>query len=355
MGLGAVRQKITRQVTRIWSPVDHILRRQAARWHFLAGIYYGFFNGSFRREHRSTLAGWQKYQSHLEGAKDSSPMLRRNTHRLEKGMLMRPRRDVFALGFIEETVSAFEKCMPETSCKDALLSEELLWAYDVLGEYFRIVAAHPVIDEARVRFEACVERLPARKPDLIPYHRQLPEGLPVAYEAMAKLAQHRRSVRWFLQKPVPRELLDKAVLIAAQSPSACNRQPFYFRFFDDPELCQKVAAIPGGTGGYAANVPVFAVVVGQMRNYFEERDRHLIYVDASLAAMAFVFGAETLGLSTCVVNWPDIEHPERSMAAALKLEPDERPIMCLAIGFPDPDGLVANSTKKPLSQLRYYN
>lgn len=33
----------------------------------------------------------------------------------------------------------------------------------------------------------------------------------------------------------------------------------------------------------------------------------------------------------------------------------KRPIMCLAIGYPDPEGMVANSTKKSLSQLRRYN
>jgi hypothetical protein len=43
------------------------------------------------------------------------------------------------------------------------------------------------------------------------------------------------------------------------------------------------------------------------------------------------------------------------MAELLNLDPDERPVMLVAIGYPDPDGLVANSTKKSLSQLRTYN
>ena len=35
---------------------------------------------------------------------------------------------------------------------------------------------------------------------------------------------------------VPREGIDQAMRAAAQSPSACNRQPFEFRVFDDPVL-----------------------------------------------------------------------------------------------------------------------
>jgi nitroreductase len=150
-------------------------------------------------------------------------------------------------------------------------------------------------------------------------------------------------------------MIDAAIEIAAQSPSACNRQPFRFVVCDDPQLVQKVAAIPMGTAGYAHNIPVFVIIIGQQRHYFDERDRHLIYIDGSLAAMSFCFALEVQGLSSCCVNWPDVPEREERMAQILNLENDERPIMCLAVGFPDPNGLVAYSQKKPLSQLRQYN
>ena len=143
--------------------------------------------------------------------------------------------------------------------------------------------------------------------------------------------------------------------LAGQSPSACNRQPFTFRIFDEPELVQKVIKLPMGTSGFSDNVPVVAVVVGRIGNYPKERDRHLIYIDGSLATMAFVFALESQGLSTCCINWPDIEEREVDMDQALGLASDERPVMCVAIGYPDPEGEVAYSDKKPLEQLRQYN
>ena len=97
------------------------------------------------------------------------------------------------------------------------------------------------------------------------------------------------------------------------------------------------------------------VLVGEMRNYYGERDRHLIYIDASLAAMSFVLAAETLGLGTCCINWPDIEEYERAADQTLQLEEDQRIIMFLAIGFPDAEGMVAYSQKKPISQICKYN
>jgi len=164
-----------------------------------------------------------------------------------------------------------------------------------------------------------------------------------------------RSVRWYEDKKVPRQAVDKAIEIAGLSPSACNRQPYYFHVIDDPELLDKVVRLPMGTAGYSSNIPMMIVLVGQMRNYFHERDRHLIYIDGSLAAMSLVYALEVQGLSSCCINWPDIPVREKAMADLLSLNEDERPIMCVSVGYPDPDGMVAYSAKKPLAEIRRFN
>lgn len=110
-----------------------------------------------------------------------------------------------------------------------------------------------------------------------------------------------------------------------------------------------------GTGRYAGNIPCFVVIVGKQRNYFSERDRHLICIDGSLAAMSFILALECQSVSTCCVNWPKIVERDIRMAKFLKLDPDERPVMSIAVGYPDPLGMVAYSAKKSLKQIRRYN
>src|SRR5690606_1780617 len=148
---------------------------------------------------------------------------------------------------------------------------------------------------------------------------------------------------------------DKALLVARQSPSACNRLPYEFRIFDDPDMVRQVASIPFGAAGYGHQVPTIAVLVGRLNHYFSPRDRHVIYVDASLAAMSFMLALETLGLASSVINWPDFEPLEHKMQKTLRLDDDERVIMLLAIGYAGPEGLVAYSEKKPLEVVRRYN
>ncbi len=308
------------------------------------------------RELQKTCAGiWAYRKINQKNDGGVAVILVRNTHRLEKGLIMRPKRDVFALDYIAETVAAYEAAICATSNGNPRHEEQLQWVGDVLAEYFAVTGNHPKIDFLRKRFLSLPSPRQVYAGKLLPYHRDLSQPPPVNYTDFAALAQRRRSVRWFLPKPVPRELIDQAMLVAAQSPSACNRQPFVFRIFDDPELVRRVASIPYGVAGYEHQIPVIVVIIGQLRNFFDARDRHLIYIDSSLAAMSFMLALETLGLSSCCINWPDLPDREKQMADLLNLDADERPVMLIALGWPDPEGMVPRSVKKPLVLLRRYN
>jgi nitroreductase len=349
-----IRRAIARRFIAIYARLDASFLRLSPHSRLLAWVYYSLWSRSFGREQRAVLAGRLRFRADAARPNESAALLRRGIHRLEKGLLMRPRREIFALDYIVETFDCYTRLLENAGSSDSAAGE-LQWAHDVLHAYFHVVRAHPKIDPLRERF-AKLPALhnPAPAP-CVPYKRDLTGPPAVNFEALMQLARRRRSVRWFLPHRVPRELLKQAVELAGQSPSACNRQPFVFRIFDEPEMAQRVAAIPAGTAGFAHNFPAVVVVVGRLRAYFDERDRHVIYLDGALASMSFVFALETLGLSSCCINWPDIEEREQQMARTLQLEPDERPIMLIAVGYPDPDGLVAFSQKKPVEQLCRFN
>lgn len=316
-------------------------------------VRYAIFSTAFDREFRGVAGGIAAYEKELGQREATRTLLRRDTHRIEKGLLMRPRRSLFALEYIEALV----RCLGvQIDAADEGRSDEaeVQWAADVLRAYFDCTASHPVRDRAHEAFLGIEGRLPAPR-GAAPYRRDLSGAPPVSFDDFFRLARQRRSVRWFLPTPVPRASLQQAMLAARESPSACNRQPFVFRVFDDPERVAKVASVPMGTAGYVQQIPCIIVVVGQMRNFFDERDRHLIYIDGSLAAMSFILALESLGLSSCMINWPDIPAKERQMVRAIGLEADERPVFLIAVGYPDPDGLVGHSAKKSLDDLLVFD
>jgi len=313
---------------------------------------------TFNREQFAVLRGRRDYYRNMARRRRSHTELRRNIHRLEKGISMQPRRPVFALDYLDETIEFYERAAADIAdgASGAIDHDEMTWAYSVLADYFSIVDANnPVLVAAQARFSATHVRFMPDQDSSRPYPRRDTVLSDVRYEALLALAQQRRSIRWFRQEPVPRELIDKALLVARQAPTACNRLPYEFRIFDDPALVKRIAGIPFGSAGYSHQIPAVAVVVGRLHHYFSARDRHVIYVDSSLASMGFMFALETLGLSSSVINWPDFEPLEAKMQDALNLGYDERVIMLIAIGYADPDGLIPYSQKKSLDILRRYN
>lgn len=329
------------------------LQNEQARWFgksaLTSRLYYAF-STKFGREMRAVMAG-RTAMLPLDGP-GAKYRLRRNVHRIEKGLISRPRRANFATSYIGTTIDTLDAYL--ATAEDPDEDPLAVWASGVLTEYFAVNEPHPVVDAAGEHFKGLHTAAEPMNGHSTPYVRPLGEP-PVGFPQFFDLSNRRRSVRWYTDEAVPREMVDQAIEAAAQAPSACNRQPFAFRVFDDPDLATEIALVPGGAGGFAAGLTGVIVLVGDLSAFASERDRHLIYIDSSLAAMAFMLAAEAHGFSTCPLNWPDVPGSERALRRLIKLEPYERPIMLIAYGYPDPNAPVASSMKRPLSELRTYN
>ena len=324
----------------------HFLKLKFKSKRILASIYYTFFSRNFGREQKAVLAGKLAYEQSLKEIGETSVLLRRNIHKLEKGLIMQPRRDVFGEGVIGETVKIYEIAIK----KGNLNTEEKKWFTDVLTKYFTVVKNTNTIMKVREKFEACVEQ-DNNSEKFIPYTFDTLPELSVNYEQLHKLFLKRRSVRWYKNKDVSITLIDKAVNLATLAPSACNRQPYSFYVSKTRKKAVEMALCAGGTPGWAKGIPCTIAIIGDLSAYPRERDRYLIYVDGSLASMQLMLALETLGLSTCPINWPDIEREEKKMATLLKLKPYERPVMLLSVGYALNQGGIAYSQKKNANTL----
>jgi nitroreductase len=313
---------------------------------FSASIYYAFFSRKFSREHKAVLAGKVAYEKNLKIIGKTSALLRRNIHRLEKGLIMQPRRDVFAEGFITETVKIYSLA----SSLEGFDCDEKKWARDVLLSYFNIVKDTNTISKARYAFNQVVPDSEDVDKFIPKLYKELVRSN-VGYDELHYLFLKRRSVRWYIDKPVPMELIEKAIKSAILAPSACNRQPYSFFISKDKSKAIEIAKCAGGTAGWAENIPCTIAIIGDLSSYTKERDRHLIYIDGALAAMQLMLSFETLGLATCSINWPDIESAENKMQKLLFLKKYQRPVMLLSVGYAQEEGGVPYSQKKNIQSL----
>ncbi len=348
------RQLNSRQKAKLKS-VARVLPQKVIIWcakSRLLSWLHSMLSGRYNREQYAVISGRAQYlMRQQQVAVSSDPMLRRNIHRLEKGLIMKPRKVPFAIDYIDETVSVFQRQWIASEHP----TTELQWAADVLREYFSVCgAASPALSKLADTFQGTLASTTHTTcPDVekVPYaYAELP-ALSMSFDEYLVLCRRRRSVRWFLPKSVPKTLLEQAVDAASLAPSACNRQPFRFFYTLDAEKAASIASLAVGTTGFAGQIPALLVVIGDLSQFEENRDRHVIYIDASLAAMQLMLALDRLGLASCPINWPDIESAEKNMDAKLRLAPWERPVMLIAIGYADPTGGVAFSQKKSAQQL----
>jgi len=318
---------------------------------FTSSLYYCFFSRKFSREHQSVLKARVAYLKSQFNNNDSSVLLRRNIHRIEKGLIMQPEKAIFALSYITETINEYSKAVQNPHHDQ----QELLWAKEVLNLYYLSIDANLLPFKINTIFQQLnleKEKVPQFKNVPYPFSDKVVSD--VSYQQLITLCQQRRSVRWFKPKVVPRVLLEQAVEIATLAPSACNRQPFIFNIVDRQPLLAELACLPLGTEGFAHNIQCIVVVSGDLSYYPTERDRHLIYIDSALACMQFMLALETLELSSCVLNWPDIEAKEAKISQLLNLGDSIRPTMLIAVGYAQTDGKIPYSQKKSAKQLINY-
>lgn len=325
------------------------VKTRGSKSDFWARMYYAFFDSSFVRENRAVLQGKIVHQEGFITGTLNEYKIRRNIHRLEKGLIMPIRRDVFAKDYIMETVKAFVQEQQKKEYNVQMIE----WAKDVLNSYFMTVKHEGTINESFELFRKYSDT--EKTPVLIPHERLIPNDKTMDYDGFLELCIQRVSTRIFQPKSVHRELLDKAFNAALRSPSACNRQPFEFLVYDKEEDIKKLIKLPGGISGFDKDVPVLIFLIGDLSAYFDERDRHLIYIDGGLVSMSLMLALETLGLASCALNWPDIEEKERALGDALKLPQYKRCILAMTVGYPDVEGGIPYSLKKSMENTVKYN
>lgn len=339
-----VRSKIRRTIT-AWGQSGGPVRRS---------VYHRLFDVNMHDEQRAVGAGIAQHRR-LIGTGEELYLLRRNIHRLEKALTMRPLRNQFALKFIQETVEAYVSVVNGANTSGWLASEEYKWATSVLLEYFEATRSSntPLIQRLENDFLTTrtdsdgsdCEHGPSTPPD---------SEVPVQYDDLLALAERRRSIRWYEDRPVAREIVDNAIRVAQESPTACNRQPYRFLIFDDKESARRVASVPGGTVGFSHQIPNAIVAVGDLSAFFDARDRHLIYIDGSLAIMGLILGFESQGIATCTINWPDVPEQNETMKKLIGLKDYERVIMLIAYGYADSTALTPFSSKSRIEDARTY-
>ena len=160
----------------------------------------------------------------------------------------------------------------------------------------------------------------------------------------------RRSVREFTSEPVSDETIVRAVQIAMQAPSVCNRQGARVHQFENPQVIKSVLDIQGGFNGYKMP-PRLLLVTADLDAFLFAPERNQPFVDGGLFMMSLLLGLTQVGLGSCSLNTAMGTEKEKKIRDIIDIPEHEVFISFIAVGHYDESVLVPRSKRTNLDDV----
>lgn len=186
----------------------------------------------------------------------------------------------------------------------------------------------------------------------------------------------RRSVRAFAPDPVPRELIELAILTASTAPSGAHRQPWRFVAIGDAETKRRIreeaereerisyeggrmpeewleALAPLGTTWqkpYLEIAPWIVVAFEERHGVDPFRKNYYVKESVGIACGLFIAAIHRMGLAT-LTHTPS---PMGFLSKILGRPEHEKPYILFPVGYPASDCEVPDLRRKPLDEVSIF-
>jgi len=186
----------------------------------------------------------------------------------------------------------------------------------------------------------------------------------------------RRTIRDFADTPVPKEVIENAILTAGTAPSGANMQPWHFSAISDPIIKKKIREAaeveerefysaraserwladlaPLGTDHNKPFIEIAPWLIVCFRQAYrldpetgEKRNNYYVHESAGLAAGFLIAALHQAGLAT-LTHTPS---PMTFFNEITGRPPEERAIMMIVTGYPARGATVPEITKKSLTEI----
>ena len=204
-----------------------------------------------------------------------------------------------------------------------------------------------------------------------------PDEMIARSRAFYEAARQRRTCRFFSDAPVPREVIENAVLAAGTAPSGANHQPWHFAIVSTPELKRQLrtaaeeeekafysgkagqewleALAPLGTDAdkpYLEIAPWHIVVFGQRRGGIrpgDDRQNYYVTESVGIACGILLLALHDAGLAT-LTHTPN---PMGFLNRLCRRPATEKPVMVIVAGKAAAGATVPEHAllKKPLEHI----
>ncbi len=146
-------------------------------------------------------------------------------------------------------------------------------------------------------------------------------------------SQSRHSLRHFsTTAEVSVDEVVKAIELAQNAPSSCNRQSSRVHVVAERPLIEAVLALQNGNRGFGYLVSKLLVLTGDLSCYNGINERNLCYIDSGIYAMNLLYALHYQQIGACTLNWCDSPEDDAKLRSLLDIPASETITLFIACG-----------------------
>lgn len=161
----------------------------------------------------------------------------------------------------------------------------------------------------------------------------------------------RFSVRDFDSKAVSNEDIEKAISLALNTPSVCNRQASFVYCLNTRAEIDRALSLQNGNRGFGHEIPCLLILCTDLSAFDTAGERYQHWIDGGMFSMSIVWALHSLGLASCCLNWSKGPLDDMRLRKIINIKKEHTVLMMLAVGAPRENLKVCYSARRPVSDF----
>lgn len=161
----------------------------------------------------------------------------------------------------------------------------------------------------------------------------------------------RKSIRSFTGEKIEVSLIKKAIQLASNAPSVCNRQSSKVYLLENKKIIDEVLKIQGGFSGYSEEVSQLLILTTNRNYFYTIGERNQMFIDGGIFLMNLLYSLHFYKIANCPANWGKLIHEEKALNKYINLPESEKIICMIPIGKAEENFRVTLSHRRELDEI----
>ena len=273
-------------------------------------------------------------------------------HSIEKGFLFKKIKPQFA----KHRVIKLHSLLSDKQIISTIASSQIEVAYRVMCQYYEVhedlktnISEFYTQEQYDIYKSLIGYKNKSLFNSVVEYNRS--EFYKKNNEDFESFSWSRKSVRNYTGAKIERNLIEKAISLASNAPSVCNRQASKVYLIENKSKIDEILKIQGGFTGYSENVVQLLIVTSDRNYFYTVGERNQFYIDGGIFLMNLLYALHFYKIANCPANWGKLIRDEKLLQNYVTLPQSEKIICMIPIGVAQNEFRITLSKRRSLKEI----